>query len=209
MRHIKVRRSREHPARTWQPHLVAAVARNRTQRRRRLGPTGASVSVEGVHYEGDVDLRGGRVSDPTVCPPGCGMCCTRIWMSDEAMARIRKNAAAVSPDVHLQAWLDVGYGDLEARETYWDSSFIVEHWSEIPDTVENNGGRRFVCDRLDSETRLCIAYGERPPVCRRFPWYGKEPTVEEAKWRLPDCCVFRGDVGLPVEPVPVTIGARP
>lgn len=52
-----------------------------------------------------------------------------------------------------------------------NADFIASHWKLNP------GGERWSCDAFDQVTRLCTAHEERPPVCRDFPWYGREPDL--------------------------------
>lgn len=69
-----------------------------------------------------------------------------------------------------------------------DRDFIMQHWTEIsrkeanrlaPGLVKLCRGNPHVfysCDKWDSESRLCTAHDERPPVCQGFPWYDREPN---------------------------------
>ncbi len=67
--------------------------------------------------------------------------------------------------------------------------FILANWRRIsraealkrrppPDGLDYPTGQRFYeCAAFDPATRLCTAHDDRPPVCRRFPWYEQEPDA--------------------------------
>ena len=59
----------------------------------------------------------------------------------------------------------------------------------------------FRCSALNSETRQCGIYADRPRTCRGYPWYGGEVRSDAA---LPPTCSFRADLG----EVPVAISPR-
>lgn len=58
----------------------------------------------------------------------------------------------------------------------------------------------YACDRFDPDTRRCVDYENRPPLCAGYPWFGRsldDPwNVEKA---LPSECSYRADIGQPVE----------
>jgi hypothetical protein len=53
-------------------------------------------------------------------------------------------------------------------------AFIRVHWTATG-VVTGDGSRLWVCDRFDPVGRVCLAHEDRPPVCRNYPWYGREP----------------------------------
>lgn len=55
-----------------------------------------------------------------------------------------------------------------------DLAFIREHWTATGEVTEDGSGL-WRCDRFDSVERVCMAHEDRPPVCRNYPWYGREP----------------------------------
>lgn len=65
-------------------------------------------------------------------------------------------------------------------------AFAAEHWHRR-DTADEDGWVAFDCDQFDRGTRLCRAGDARPPVCRRFPWYGDGPGGERAASLFPWC----------------------
>lgn len=89
----------------------------------------------------------------------CGACCENIWLSRQHRGQIE---AAIARD------------DFESAgpEAHPNSSFILEHWTEVERTED--GESRYVCDAYDPDRRLCTAHADRPPVCSQFPWYGRQ-----------------------------------
>jgi hypothetical protein len=54
--------------------------------------------------------------------------------------------------------------------------FAREHWTVIEGHPLAPGQVCAVrCDAFDPATRQCTAYGDRPPICSGFPWYGAPP----------------------------------
>lgn len=142
----------------------------------------------------------------------CGDCCEDIYLNT-SKARSRREVRFGDPreDAVWEAWV-AGWatkGEQHApREafvrSYLDAVFIDQHW---------HGGRpaghgvtdHWSCDRFDPATRLCLAHDDRPPICRDFPWYGREPSADEGA-KLSKRCAFRADVGMPVEFSPTRVG---
>lgn len=50
----------------------------------------------------------------------------------------------------------------------------------------------YECCHYDRETRRCLNYEHRPPVCSGYPWY--DERVDPAK-ALPEACEYRRDIG--------------
>jgi Fe-S-cluster containining protein len=115
----------------------------------------------------------------------CGDCCESIWMnSTKADMRKRlRDASHTSNNVE-------------------NARFILNHWhrqSGIGKTA------RWACDMFDPVSRLCTAHDSRPPICRDFPWYGREPHLIDISKR----CSFWADLPAEMRPPdwqPVTIG---
>ena len=61
------------------------------------------------------------------------------------------------------------------------------------------------CDAFDPATRLCTAQENRPPVCRDYPWYGKDPAGSGSGPLLYRECSYLADVAPDQRPD----GARP
>jgi hypothetical protein len=73
---------------------------------------------------------------------------------------------------------------LEAIRNYLDARWIIDHWHDL-------GDGDALCDAFDPQTRTCLAYDERPPVCSDYPWYRKSPGNDQiASLR----CSFWADV---------------
>lgn len=96
----------------------------------------------------------------------CGDCCENIPCSFDLAT------VYVARDKHMQQDLD----------------FIREHWHPMYE-VEDHTKQRFSCDAFDTDTRLCTAHEDRPPVCRDYPWYGREPDGRY----IPARCSFNAD----------------
>ena len=119
----------------------------------------------------------------------CGDCCERIpfprrkaditrWLADPYIAgRSRRDLQFISTHWHL---IELRFIDHQGKP-YW------------PD------GGWYTCDAFDKITRLCTAHGERPPVCRDYPWYEDFPEkyanrTEEGNAILSPRCSFRADI---------------
>lgn len=62
----------------------------------------------------------------------------------------------------------------------------------------------YECRWYDRETRQCLNYDDRPPMCREFPTYGDWPDPTKA---IPPECSYNADCGRPVKPIspPTTV----
>lgn len=104
----------------------------------------------------------------TVCS-ACGACCDPVWYAYGPADLRQLNERVDSPDV----------------------AFAVRHWRPTGDQSDD-GRYAYDCDFFDSETRLCLAHDERPPICRGYPWYDEEPGTRPVV--LPLDCSFRADL---------------
>jgi Fe-S-cluster containining protein len=68
-----------------------------------------------------------------------------------------------------------------------DHAFAARHWRPISraEAMQRNpfytsrlprDAYLYTCDRLGEDGR-CLAYEERPLVCRGYPWYGEAPRA--------------------------------
>lgn len=109
----------------------------------------------------------------TECPPGCGMC------RDPVRLRFRPE-------------------DMQGPS----GSFAREHWT-VTHTGEDDvdGSTVYVvrCAKFDPHGRTCTAYGDRPPICSGYPWYGDDPDPDRRGLNL--VCVFQADVRGPILPI--------
>jgi Fe-S-cluster containining protein len=96
----------------------------------------------------------------------CGNCCENIPMNTTKKA--------------IRALLRTG--KLKTKRGLADATFIMKHWHfagwmEVYNGLPKPGQRVYSCDMFDTETRLCTAHKDRPPVCSLYPWYGKKPEA--------------------------------
>lgn len=107
----------------------------------------------------------------------------------------------------------LGKGLDELPEGDESTEFARAHWHEMsfaeavemrPELVDGASGRFFRCDVFDTEARACSDYDNRPPVCQRFPWYGRRPKPSQ----LTDVsrCSYWADIA--PEDVPVHIRVK-
>lgn len=144
----------------------------------------------------------------------CGSCCDPVHFERERLEAILKwttEALEGVPDPGTdegwEHWLKHGYAasDRERAVCRFDPAgryrtdvdFIAAHWAPIDD-------KTVACDAYDPETALCTAHENRPPVCRDYPWYGREPS-EDTRTDLDPHCSYLAD--LPPDKRPE--GSRP
>ena len=140
----------------------------------------------------------------------CGACCDPVPFSAEKLeAALRWSTAALdgvpSPEDDWPHWLKHGWPEEQKDQAavFYDpagkqrenADFIAAHWKPLDD-------RNCACDAYDPETFSCTAHDTRPPVCRDYPWYGREPADAD---RLPKQCSYLADVPPDRRPE----GARP
>ncbi len=98
---------------------------------------------------------------------GCGACC-RVLTLDQSPEEIQ-GIAAITRVLGIPS----------------DHVFAAEHWRPLTraEAMERNpyytsrlpaGAHLYTCDRLGADGR-CLAYEDRPLVCRGYPWYGEAP----------------------------------
>ena len=98
---------------------------------------------------------------------GCGACCRVIFL-EQSPEEVRQMAA-------LTRVLGIPS----------DHAFVAEHWRPLArdEAMQRNPfytsrlapeAHLYTCDRLGDDGR-CMAYDERPLVCRGYPWYGQAP----------------------------------
>jgi Fe-S-cluster containining protein len=85
----------------------------------------------------------------------CGDCCENIYFNKEQIETMRLTGMTMK-------------GYIPSKDNWEDMYFIYQNWDENDDGSWN-------CSMFDLESRLCTAHDSRPPVCRGFPWYGREP----------------------------------
>lgn len=119
----------------------------------------------------------------------CGDCCESIPFPRRA-------------DLHAYIAMHPPSPEYALTRTVQDVAFVEQHWTE---NVVGKPGERSLwsCDAFDSETRICTAYDDRPPVCQNYPWYEGRQHAAEHAGRLPPRCSFRAD--FPEVDQPVTL----
>lgn len=109
------------------------------------------------------------------CAPGCGQCCELVALKG-------------SPESYrflLDRFPPEAVSDDDRRNAEW----IVTRMWRIPVAMaveinarrvaQNPHNRFYLCSAFNAETRQCMAYEQRPPFCRVFPWAGRSPTNPE------------------------------
>lgn len=138
----------------------------------------------------------------------CGGCCDPVIMP-MTMREMRERALVAD--------------DWERAST----AFVLEHFTELSqregmrrapwmaDAMRGKSGLLFQgrvipqpvyyeCDQYNSETRECMAYDDRPPFCRGFPFHGGPPQ----QGLLPPACEFKRDIGETPVSVDVMLSRR-
>jgi Fe-S-cluster containining protein len=139
------------------------------------------------------------------CPPDCGLCCSSIVLGDDVIQRLFHDYPPPSPLLN-----PLGGPHSE------DHMFVREHWhigeqvalnttgATTPE-ADDRVGRRISCDRYDAENNRCGAYDDRPPICARYPFYGRTPEAGEHLDH--NVCTYHDDVpGRRVLPLTVLRG---
>lgn len=82
-----------------------------------------------------------------------------------------------------------GAEDVEPGEWWADHLFIAAHMRPVG---ARDGDVMLQCRFYDRERQACGAYDSRPPLCRGYPWYGREPSPEAVV--LDRQCSFWADI---------------
>lgn len=109
------------------------------------------------------------------CRESCGACCDPVFLPQQ-MAEL-----AFAPFIGPRS-----------AQTYW----IADHWA--PYAAWGNGVA-IQCTEYDAKTRSCMAYDSRPPVCRDYPFYGREPNLDGQIVDL--ICGYQAEAGRTVLPI--------
>jgi len=141
----------------------------------------------------------------------CGDCCDHIYLRPSVAKLLREWGAfwrSENPSVErlvAAGWeRDTAEACFVNERLRANSTFVAEHWTVIED---KETGPIHSCDRFDSETRLCMAHDERPPICSGFPWYGEDPAEVARKAADEGGVLFSKRCSF-VEDVPVTLRAK-
>lgn len=116
----------------------------------------------------------------------CGDCCENIHLSVDRGTLVRNIAEGKVAGAYLR-----------------DANFILKNM--LPDgTVQRQGNRvkqTLQCAKFDKATRKCTAHNERPELCRRYPFYGKDPLEHGADSTMGGRCTFLADAGYKMLPI--------
>lgn len=93
---------------------------------------------------------------------------------------------------------EIGETGPEDQRQWANAVFLA---SSLRPVYSAGGVMYLACAYYDGQTQECRAYDQRPPVCRDFPWYGREPDGDFAEGR----CSYLLDVAPSERPD----GARP
>ncbi len=106
---------------------------------------------------------------------GCGDCCAVVVLGTEwSKAKARAEVGVAREQVRWHgdpAWRD-RLADLEWRVRLKRIS-LTEAKRRLPSV--GRGSTYWECPNFDYSSRRCLDYENRPPVCRNFPWYGRDP----------------------------------
>jgi Fe-S-cluster containining protein len=114
----------------------------------------------------------------------CGDCCENIRLNIDRGTLLQRVSDGKAAGTYLK-----------------DAVFILNNM--IPDgTVARQGNtvkQTLQCKKFDKETRKCTAHNDRPEMCRRYPWYGKEPVKGDTT--MGGRCSFLVDAGYKMLPI--------
>lgn len=109
---------------------------------------------------------------------GCGDCCAVVVLNREwPKAKARAEVGVAREQVK---W----YGDPAWRDRLADLAWRVSlRRLSAAEAVRRSPALKgrtrglglWECPNFDYSSRRCRDYGNRPPVCRNFPWYGRDP----------------------------------
>ena len=147
----------------------------------------------------------------TECAKDCGACCNPVIMTMQQVHFLRGWANRPDPKENqggLPAFVIETPEALEkAREHIANGTFMERHWIfNIRWVRKMASGLQLVgfnCPFFNESTKDCEAYDRRPPICRNYPFYGRDPSeVAEASvgLQMPLKCSYWADVPLGKRP---------
>jgi Fe-S-cluster containining protein len=148
----------------------------------------------------------------------CGNCCERIYtgwnleyLADKAIKW--ENGPDPTKDLagfyqwmrDATTWENIDLEEMlrTRRNAVENYRFVKVHWESRNDTPPEDGHENWNCKMFDTETRMCNAHGDRPPVCSGYPWYGGKPKRDAD---LSPQCSFNADIKTMLPIVGVTNG---
>lgn len=131
----------------------------------------------------------------------CGDCCDPVPFDRASLAELARwtSSALVgvpdpADDIGWSHWRAHGWPEVSREGAVsrfdpagtWraDADFVATHWKAVSD-------QDCECDMFDRESRMCTAHDRRPPVCRGYPWYGRDAVSGRF---LPARCSYLADL---------------
>lgn len=147
----------------------------------------------------------------TECAPNCGKCCSPVVMTMQQVQFLRNWANRPDPEetpANLPNFaINTREALAKAREHIANGTFMERHWifnirwvRRMATGFEYVG---FNCPFFNEETKACGNYENRPPICRGYPFYGREPEdIARAPraLQMPLECSYWADVPLKARP---------
>lgn len=109
---------------------------------------------------------------------GCGDCCENLPLNTPERADIW-GKRLLAGDLR-------GSSGVGRKQAAWMANLTVVSGPSF--TKKTHEPRwRYACPKFDAETRRCTDYANRPPVCQRYPHYGREPKPYDGGDMSPRC----------------------
>ena len=124
---------------------------------------------------------------------GCGGCCDPVFMPYS-----QEQALAYKDQIGPESmrWIQEDLTPMSRRQAKLREPKLVRRLSKLRRQADAEPMHFYSCRHFDPDTRRCLIYENRPPVCRRYPWLlGKSVPGTP----LPAACSFNADIGQPVE----------
>lgn len=113
----------------------------------------------------------------------CGACCDPVTIPNWAAEGIMRKH--LTPPPHPEA-----------------ADQLVDMWEPLGPVPGLPHMTAMKCIHYDVESRLCLAYDKRPPVCLDYPWgRGRGPNLQDMNGPRDMICGFQEEVGRRVLPL--------
>lgn len=130
----------------------------------------------------------------------CGDCCTSFPLNTPERADIwgKKMLALIGRG-------GAGWHFTGATRKMWAWMANLEIVSG-PEWVTSKDGKSYWrwfyrCPVFDDQTRMCGDHTNRPALCRRYPWYGREPEAGDYRTLSPRCSFIADDPSVKMLPI--------
>lgn len=135
----------------------------------------------------------------------CGDCCTGFPLNTPERADIygRRRLASVG---RIGVSRDYSKG-ADRKLWTWMSNLVPIAGPFAATRIDKDGNERhelrwrYHCPVFDETTRLCGDHTNRPLLCRRFPWYGREVEVGDYRDLSPRCSFVADDPSVTMLPI--------